>query len=266
MDPNLKHLQKVLLKVMRHIDELCRKHNITYYLNGGNAIGAIRHNGFIPWDDDLDIMMTSSNYKKFLSICRKELDPEIWYIQEAWVDWPGCFTKIRLRNTFLEDIGEWNGIPMKNRGIFIDVFEIVNAPKSKSLKILQYIGAKMLNSYALLHKEYKTDSLLKKMAIKCSKIMKNQRIFNFVKSFVYRYNKKETQEYGNFFGMSRFHNAFYNKEVFGEPVYHQYEDTLLPVPTDYDLYLTKAFGDYMQLPPVEQQKPAHSLHVDFGPY
>lgn len=266
MDTNLKHLQSVLLLIVRQVDEICRKHNITYYLNGGNAIGAVRHNGFIPWDDDLDIMMTSRDYQKFISVCRKELDPKIWYVQEAWVDWPGCFSKLRLKNTYLEDVGEWDGIPKENRGIFIDIFEIVNAPSSKFLKIVQYLGAKMLNSYALLHKDYKTDSLVKKIAINSSRVMKNKTIFNFVKRLVFRYNDKETKEYGNFFGMSRFHNSFYDKGVFGVPVYHDYEGAQLPLPADYDTYLTQAYGDYMKLPPVEEQKPNHSIQVDFGPY
>ena len=144
---DLRHLQKVLLEMMKQIDMLCKKHNITYYLSGGNTLGAIRHNGFIPWDDDFDIMMTSGEYEKFIEVCRKELDPDIWYVQEAWVDWPGSFSKIRLKNTYFEDIGEWEGIPVENRGIYIDIFEIVNAPSSKFSKFFQYC---IINSFLLL--------------------------------------------------------------------------------------------------------------------
>lgn len=262
----LLHLQTVLLSMIKHLDQLCMQNNITYYLNGGNALGAIRHNGFIPWDDDFDIMMKSEDYKRFIALCRKELDPNVWYIQEAWVDWPGCFSKIRLKNTYLEDIGEWDGIPKENRGIYIDIFEIVNAPSSTLLKMYQYIGAKMLNAYSLLRKNYKTDSLIKRTAIICSFLMKNNTIFDMVKSVVYRYNNKETKEFANFFGMSRFHNSFYGKEVFDVPYFHTYEDVQLPLPTKYDTYLTQAFGNYMELPPIDKQKPAHSIKVDFGPY
>ncbi|MDE6632814.1 MAG: LicD family protein [Muribaculaceae bacterium] len=262
----LRHLQSVLLQIIVKIDELCLKHNITYYLNGGNALGAIRHNGFIPWDDDFDIMMKSEDYKKFLTICRRELDPKVWYIQEAWVDWPGCFSKIRLKNTYLKDIGEWEGIQYENRGIYIDVFEIINAPSSKILKLSQYVGAKILNSYSLLQKGYITDSFLKKTAIIFSKILNNKFIFQLVKSSVFRYNKKDSKELAHFFGMSRFHNAFYDKEVFDIPYYHQYEDIKLPLPTKYDTYLKQSFGNYMQLPPIDKQKPAHSIEIDFGSY
>ena len=263
---DLKHLQSVLLNMMKEIDRLCRKNNITYYLSGGNALGAIRHNGFIPWDDDFDIMMKSEDYKKFLSVCRKELDPDVWYVQEGGKEWPDCFSKLRLKNTLIEEIGEWSGIPKENRGIFIDIFEIVNSPSSKILKMLQYMGAKLLISFSMLNMGYTADSFIKKFAISCSKIMRNRPIAKLVKKSVFKYNDKATKEYGNFFGTSRFHNAFYDKEVFDKPFYHSFEDIELPLPSKYDIYLTQSFGNYMELPPADKQKPAHSIHVDFGKY
>ncbi|MDE6577702.1 MAG: LicD family protein [Muribaculaceae bacterium] len=262
----LRHLQKVLLEMMKQIDMLCRKHNITYYLNGGNALGAVRHNGFIPWDDDFDIMMKYEDYSRFINICRSELDPAEWYVQEAWKDWPGCFSKIRLKKTYLADIGEWEGIDKDNRGIYIDIFPIVNSPESKNLRLVQYTAAKLLNSYSLVQKNYKGKTLLKKLALGCSRLLKINIINRFCNWCVFRYEKKQTDSYGNFFGMSRFRNAFYRKEVFQLPSYHQYEDIELPLPTLYDEYLRQSFGDYMKLPPIEQQKPAHSLKIDFGKY
>ena len=251
---------------MKEIDLLCKKHNITYYLNGGNALGAIRHNGFIPWDDDMDIMMQTKDYRKFIEVCRAELDPNKWYIQEAWKDWPGCFSKIRLKGTYMEDVGEWSGIAKENRGIYIDVFELVNAPSSKFQKLSQYVCAKLLNAYSLRQKGYKTDSLTKKSVIFLSGIMKNQAIFKGIKREVYRYSKNDTRDIANFYGMSRFYNAFYDSSVFKEPVYHKYESIYLPLPTEYEVYLRNAFGDYLKLPPPDKQKPAHSLKIDFGTY
>lgn len=268
MDSNkdLRHLQNILLLIIGEIDELCKKHNITYYLNGGNALGAVRHNGFIPWDDDFDIMMHTKDYQKLIEVCRSQLDPEKWYIQEAWVDWPGSFSKIRLKGTYLEDVGEWKEIDFDNRGIYIDIFEIVNAPSSKFLKYIQYFAAKLLNAHSLLRKGYETRSFLKKTAIFFSKALNNKKIFTLAKSLVYRYSGKDTREVANFYGMSRFKNAFYRKEIFSTPSYHKFEGVELPLPTDYHQYLRQSFGDYMKLPPVEEQKPAHSTKVDFGKY
>ncbi|MDE6538169.1 MAG: LicD family protein [Muribaculaceae bacterium] len=263
---DLKHLQNVLLSIMKEIDSLCRKHNITYYLNGGNALGAIRHNGFIPWDDDFDIMMKYEDYTRFLEIARKELNPDKWFVQEAWKDWPGCFSKIRLKGTYLKDIGEWEGIAKENRGIYIDIFPIVNSPVGKFARKYQYIAAKLINSYSLIKRGYKTSSRIKQLALASSRLLGIPAINKLCHRLVFKFENEKPVSFGNFFGMSRFHNAFYSTNIFQVPYYHTYEDIKLPLPSDYDTYLRQSFGDYMKLPPLSQQKPAHSLHIDFGEY
>ena len=99
----LRHLQLVIMQIMKDIDDICRRNNIDYYLNGGSAIGAIRHKGFIPWDDDLDIMMTFDNYERFIKACREQLDPEKYYVQEGLKDWPLNYTKINLIGTCFDE-------------------------------------------------------------------------------------------------------------------------------------------------------------------
>ncbi len=83
------HLQEIILSIEKDIDTICKQHNITYYLDGGSALGAIRHGGFIPWDDDFDIIMPPEDYKNFLDICKgDEFDKDKYFLQEAFVDWP----------------------------------------------------------------------------------------------------------------------------------------------------------------------------------
>lgn len=265
-DQNLKHLQEVLLMMIKEIDSLCKKHDITYYLNGGNALGAIRHNGFIPWDDDFDIMLKIEDYHRLLEVCRKELDPNIWYIQEGWKDWPGCFSKIRLKNTYLHEQGEWCGTSVENRGIFIDIFPIVHSSKHLIPRIIQYSAAKLLVSSSLRKKgDYISNTLLKRFLIRTSKILDINLFNKICKHLVFRYGA-DKEWLGHFFSSSRFKKAFHHKSVFQNPIYHKYENLELPLPTDYNKYLTQAYGDYMTLPPKEKQQPSHSLKVDFGKY
>ena len=99
----LQHLQKVILSIVKDIDDLCKKNNIEYYLFGGSAIGAVRHKGFIPWDDDLDIVMDHHNYDRFIRVCRNQLDAEKYFFQEGLVDWPALYSKVRLKGTLLEE-------------------------------------------------------------------------------------------------------------------------------------------------------------------
>lgn len=119
----LQHLQKVLLSMAKDIDALCKKNGIEYYLLGGSCIGAIRHKGFIPWDDDLDICMTRPNYEKFLEVCRAQLDESNYVLQEGLRDWPLNFSKIRLRGTFLHEL-EDDYADSGMHGIFVDVFAL----------------------------------------------------------------------------------------------------------------------------------------------
>ena len=99
----LRHLQNVILSIMKDMDKLCQENGIEYYLLGGSAIGAIRHKGFIPWDDDLDIIMSHDNYDKFIEVCKTKLDTNKYYLQEGGKDWPLCFSKIKLHGTRLEE-------------------------------------------------------------------------------------------------------------------------------------------------------------------
>ena len=265
--PELRHLQNVLLAMVLEIDALCRKHGITYYLNGGNALGAVRHKGYIPWDDDFDIMLRSKDYKRFLETCRRELDPQKWYVQQGGGhDWWSPHSKIRLRGTFLEDVGEWEGIPKANRGIYIDVFELTNAPKNPVSRKIQYAASKLLVSYGLHVKGYRTQSFSKRTVISISRILGWKPLYRLTERIVNRYENADTELIGNFYGMSRYHNAFYPASTFKEPLYLPFEGHELPVPTDIHNYLTMAFGDYMTPPPADKQIPEHSLSVDFGKY
>ena len=79
---NVKSVQKIILEVMKYIDSLCRSHGITYYIMGGTALGAVRHGGFIPWDDDLDIFMTPTEYEKFKKAFEVEKSP--MFVLQEW--------------------------------------------------------------------------------------------------------------------------------------------------------------------------------------
>lgn len=262
---DLRHLQLVLLGIVKDIDELCKKNGIEYYLLGGSALGAIRHNGFIPWDDDLDIIMDHKHYEKFLSVCREQLDPEKYYIQEALVDWPMLFSKIRLKGTFFEEPGAY-GTDKEKRGIFLDVFKLDNAPSGTLAKKWQYLCGKYVLCYCLLQRGYAEASLKKKLLMWSAMPLKIKPLRKFFLRQLTKYNQQETKEYGTFGERYRYNATFYKKELFGTPLYVPFEDTMLPVPEKYDEMLTQLFGDYMTPPPVKEQVGWHLQNVDFGKY
>lgn len=261
----LQHLQKVILLIVKDIDELCRKNGIEYYLFGGSAIGVVRHKGFIPWDDDLDIVMDHVNYDRFVRACREQLDTEKYYFQEGMVDWPALYSKVRLKGTILEE-AESYGDDNRTKGIFVDVFKLDNAPDSSFLRKWQYACGKYLLSYCLLERGYRNASINKKLLMWSAIPLKVKFIRRFVEKQLVRYNNLDTQMYVSFGARFKYRNSFYRKELYSKPLYLPFEDTQLPVPAQYDELLTQIYGDYMTPPPIDEQQGWHMKRVNFGKY
>ena len=261
----LQHLQKVILLIVKDIDKLCRKNGIEYYLFGGSAIGAVRHKGFIPWDDDLDIVMDYKNYDKFINVCREQLDPQKYYLQEGMKDWPSLYSKVRLKGTLFEE-AESFGDDINKKGIFVDVFKLDNAPDSSILRKWQYACGKYLLSYCLLERGYRKASLDKKMLMWSAIPLKAKFIRLFVERQLVRYNNRDTQMFVSFGARFKYRKSFYRKELYSKPLFLPFEDTQLPVPAKYDELLTQIYGDYMTPPPVNERQGWHMKSVDFGKY
>lgn len=260
---DLRHLQHVILTIMRDVDELCKRNNVEYYLLGGSAIGAIRHRGFIPWDDDLDIVMSPDNYEKFIRACREQLDLKKYYLQVGLEDWPLHFTKIRLRGTKLEEREGYTS--QGESGIYLDVFKFENAPKNKLLQHIQYFMAKYFLCYQLSMRSFENAGIKKHLMMASSYPLRIKWLRNWVQGQVEKYDDKN-EYYGSFYFRTRFKTAFTRKSVFGKPLYVPFEDMQLPIPEHYDVYLTQMFGDYMTPPPPEKQVGLHIINVDFGKY
>lgn len=261
----LRHLQMVILDIVKDIDELCRKNNIDYYLLGGSAIGAIRHKGFIPWDDDLDLIMSSENYERFIRVCREQLDSTKYYIQEGLKDWPLYFSKIKLKGTRLTEI---DGYALNDdaKGIFVDVFKMDNVPNSRIGQYWQYFCAKYFLCYQLSERTFNSAAFQKKLMLFFALPLRISIVRNFVKNQVEKYNKCTTDYWGFFYGRTRFKTSRVKKSMMGKPLRVPFEDTMLPVPEHYHEYLTQMFGDYMTPPPPEKQVGLHLIDVDFGEY
>jgi lipopolysaccharide cholinephosphotransferase len=262
----LEHLQAVLLGMAKDIDELCRRNGIEYHLNGGTAIGAIRHHGFIPWDDDFDIEMTPSNYYHFIEVCSTQLDTNKYYLQVGpSAAWPMDTTKLRLLNTRIEEPGAFAETEDR-KGIYIDIFRIDHAAPTKWGRLWQYVCAKYIICYQIRKRPHENASPAKKMLIALSFPQRWACIRNFLMRQQTKYNSRETAYYGLFTQKTRYPNCIVRREAIKPTAYVSFEDTSFPMPTHYDEYLGTVFGNYMQLPPIEQQRCQHMQEIDFGPY
>lgn len=262
----LNRLQNVILNIMVYIDDLCQEYDIDYYIIGGTALGAIRHGGFIPWDDDLDIAMTRENYNKFIQICRSEkFDSDNFYFQEGAVDWTGYLSKIRLLGTYFEEPVSDDSITLDKMGIFVDIFPLDKVPDSKLSQYWWYFCGKLLVAYEQsTHKGYIAEGYAKKVAIKISGLLKNKSLRFFFESQVVKYNHLDTNYIGGHSLVSRFTNTFTRKELWGKATRVDFETVSLLAPEDIKGFLTFYFGDYMKLPPVESRRGHHLMKVDYG--
>lgn len=121
-DPKVAGAQKVMLEILLEVHKICVKHNITYWLEAGTLLGAVRHKGFIPWDDDCDIAMLRPDYERFLELAEREL-PKEFFLQTQKTDpeYPLNFAKVRKHNTLLIETGE-TGEENYHHGVFVDIF------------------------------------------------------------------------------------------------------------------------------------------------
>ncbi len=265
-DYGILKLQNIILNIMMYIHELCEKYNIGYYIIGGTALGAARHGGFIPWDDDLDIAMTRDNYNKFLEVCEKELNCKEFFLQVGRRDWLLYFSKLRLKGTLFDEIGAGEEIAKENRGIFIDIFPLDVASNNKCLRIWQFVCSKLLIAQAVSCRHYQTNSIVKRMLMWLSYPLKYNRIQRFFYNQVTRFNGKDTDFIGDFFGITKLKEASYPKELWGRSQKVAFERVSLCAPENNLDYLGFHYGDYMKLPPAEKRVCCHHNGIDFGVY
>lgn len=257
------HLQSVLLMILSDIDELLRTNGVPYYIIGGTALGAIRHKGFIPWDDDVDLGVLPEYWEKLDYVLRNKLDKKKYSYEQAYVDTVQQMSKIKLNNTHIHEVG---AIPEENDGIYIDIFRYDNARRTKVGKYFQFLCGRGMISYILSNKPYETTSIAKKIAIGMSRICRIPFIHKFIYSQVL--NQPKSEEICMVLDRTRgnWKKYFYPRRLFSGSKLVEFEGRKFPVCNGIEECLTLEYGDYMKLPPVEQRVGLHILSVDFGEY
>ncbi len=263
-DIELKKLHGKILEIAEYFDSFCKENSIVYYLMGGSALGAMRHGGFIPWDDDFDVFMDSKNYNKFLKIVDQKLDKEKFYFQrEDSKEWSLYFSKIRMNDTtFIEK--DLKDIDM-HHGIYIDIMCLNNTSQSIFIRYIQYFCARVLNTSVLATRGYETDSKLKRAFLQISKHIINDSIKKILLKIVRGLNSKKTTLIGHFFGRAPFKKTSFPVQYLGKQKYVQFEHLKLPVAEYVEEYLKVRYGDrYMELPSEEEKLkyPSHAYIVD----
>ena len=246
-------LQDKILEIAVYIDKLCRENDINYCLMGGSALGAKRHGGFIPWDDDLDVFMTPDNYEKFRKVFNENGDKEKYYLQEwGLTDGMVTISKIRLNNTSYieESLKKWD----IHHGIYVDIFILHTCPDNKLQQIHQCLWAKYVIMKGLAVRGYNRRGGFLGFALKVMSRMPDRLWVKRGLKQVYKYRNKKTNYFCNFMGKAVFKNAIYKREYFENPEYAPFEKVKLKVPLKLHEFLSERFGDYMKPPTPERIK------------
>lgn len=230
----LRNAQRRMLEILQVFDKICEIHNIRYWLSDGTLLGAVRHGGFIPWDDDVDIMMLKKDYKKFLRVANEEL-PENLCIQNRTNErnFINNFTKIRDRHSFIEEHQTMTK-RYKERGLFIDIF-----PMQKTWKPLFKMAGKIHFKCYILSSQ---DNKHHKKSLIISWILFNIiiPIFNFISLFINE--GKISHGYGAYF-----FEEWEDKDIF--PLSSiKFEGISFKCPNNPDKYLKCQYGNYMEIP------------------
>ncbi|HQE49677.1 MAG TPA: LicD family protein [Fervidobacterium sp.] len=264
-DITLRKLQLLELKILLEFKRICEKHNIQYFLMGGTLLGAVRHQGFIPWDDDIDIGMIRSEYVKFLTICNDELSQE-YFLQtfESDKTYPNSFAKLRLNGTEYPEPA--NEITSCHKGIFIDIFPFDHVPNNHLSRKVHRFKLMILSDMCWIKYGYRITSstfkgkLFYHLSKLLSKLFSKTQVIKMREHLFQKYNKKQTKFYinGSLY--------CYPAEIFDQFSELEFEGIKFPVPAGYTKYLECAYGDYMRLPP-EHERIRHTPYPpDFGKY
>ena len=253
----LKKLQRIELEMLIELDRICRKHQVSYSLDGGTLLGAVRHKGFIPWDDDIDVIMLRPEYEKFRSACERELDQTRFFLQDYKSDPHYRWGYEKLRRLGTEHIRLGQESLKQRTGVFLDIFVADQVPDGFVMRRLHHLLCFCIRKtlYAPLGAVNAPSGFLRGWYRLLSSIP-SAFVFHFRNWLAERSNQKKTELVSHYtldypkrcrYGMPR--------ECFDEMTELEFEGRKFLGFQKADLYLRTLYGDYMKLPPVEERKP-----------
>lgn len=264
VDEQMKKIWAIELDLYLEFERVCKKHGLKYFLLFGSLIGAVRHKGFIPWDDDIDVGMLREDYDKLLSLAGEFKEP--YLLQTPITDEYSGFSVAKLRNSNTSAIIEKFKYSKMNQGLFIDIFPIDNVEMETVNEDYDEIAklAYENSTYMRLDNPY-LDANDKKR-VENYKGISNVEIFNKIQDICTKYKNCESQYKGaiafNVYGCKK---QMYPKDAFDDIVFEKFENLEVPIPKKYDEILSITYGDYMQMPPINQRKSVHNSYYRLDP-
>lgn len=254
-DYNIMQLQNCILSIAEYLDSFCEQNNIDYCLMGGSALGAVRHRGFIPWDDDLDVFMRPDEYKRFREQFYNYGDTNKYYLQE----WGACegmisFAKLRLnKSTLIEKDLEHFDV---HQGVYVDIFILHTCPNNRLKRLNQYFWAKYLVAKGAANRGYSKPGV-KGIVLTLLRVLPKRFLLKYALSNIYKYESEKSVFLCHFMGRAGLTNGLYKRQYFERTKRLPFETIELNVPHKVENYLSDRWGDYMKIPPFEETLKYH---------
>ena len=262
----LEELKTLQLDLLQAVDAFCEENGIVYSLSCGTMLGAVRHKGYIPWDDDIDICLLRDDFNKMVNLFPRQLNDKYVFVSlERNAKWDRAYGKIfDARTEFFEpNKAKDKGFPL---GINIDVFPIDNVPEDENAW-LRYNKFRLFlqKVYSIKYIEFKQRSWYKNISLVLFKTLlipfSKRHLAELLDRWGQKYNKvvdsKKVFECSQ--GLHLKHS--FNKSIFFKRNRYPFEDRVFKGFADYDEYLKNAYGDYMKLPPIEKQVSHHEFEA-----
>ena len=268
----LPKLHNCQLIIAREIKRICDENNIKYFIIAGTLLGAIRHGGFIPWDDDMDIGMLREDYERFIEIAKKDLK-EDFFLQttETDADYGLPFAKILLKDTVLVEATAGSNA---KKGIFVDVFPFDNVPESDEMRenhnkqtyLYKRLLLAKLNYNVCAKNDYVKRAVYFALKI-ASAFYSHDKLVSKLENEIRKYNGNQAEDIVNIGGAYGYKKETIKAQWVRETVEIPFEDMTISAPVDYIKYLETFYGDYMTPPPEDKRYNRHSVtKLDFGKY
>ncbi len=270
-----KDIQQQILNLFSVFRDICKRHNLTYFAIGGTCLGAVRHKGFIPWDDDMDVAMPYEDYKAFIEIACKELPSHYaLLLPQCSQHWEQAFIKLHNTQTTFIELSR-ACYPDAYVGVFLDIMPLYGLPnKSWQQKYYAFLANIFIHQNKLFRYSWRQAISWSEKLIWCTTLLERltskpfdyfvHRIeitmgklkFNNSNKILFGWRKQPFLPWHH----TNYKQVFYYKD-FASSIEVPFENTTIAIPIGYDNYLKMDFGDYMKLPPVEKRNPGHQTAI-----
>ncbi len=270
---NLRDIQNAALEILIVFAKLCDEHGLNYYISGGTYLGAVRHKGFIPWDDDVDVAMPRRDYNEFLNIADQYL-PESMQLVHYKKKKGTIHYSAKIEDNRYQLVDHTASIP-RTVNLWIDIFPLDGLPENalvRKVHSFHLLYLRAMFKYSLFDKivnqSNRNRPWYERLLIDFGKVVKLEKIMNpdrCMEKLDYalsKYDFYESKLVMNFMGSYKFKSVMDRESIYADGALYEFEGVLLNGPANYDAYLSQIYGDYMTLPPENERNWHQTTIVD----